>query len=154
MTTQSKKKAARPQRVRWSDTSGSGPGIYALAENESVEEFIDWDTLHAELKEHLLPILFADPAGYDFVLADHHGKKNWLLFVIDKSGERYCSGWFGNAPDRGWAWDGLVRFGNADDSEPVWQTYQRYSDGTYRRLPSKYRSLDARERLEVMGAQT
>jgi hypothetical protein len=106
------------------------------------ENFISWTDLQAELQRQLLPQLFANPSGFKFETRDHHGKSQWLVQVFDDRGDWFCDVWFGNDPDNGWSFDGLVRLGDPVAAPHAWQTYQRYSDGTYRRLPSRSPNLD------------
>jgi hypothetical protein len=78
--------------------------------------------LQNELRRHLLPQLFANPAGFSFETRDYNGKIEWLVQVFQD--------------------DGLVRVGDANNPPHAWQTYQRYSDGTYRRLESRVPTID------------
>lgn len=136
-----------PELIRWSPADGGATGLKVFT--DGVEEpFIPWTDLKAELDHQLMPQLFADPAqGWTFALRDQGHKPDWLMYVVDAKGERYCDVWLGNDPDNGWGWDGLVRVGDSESEPHVWQVYQRYSDGTYRRLPSLCRDLDEMKRL-------
>jgi hypothetical protein len=132
----------RPQQVRWGPTVGQAAGILTWnADDGTNEKFIAWAELKKELKVKLTPQLFADKSSLRFELLDHHGKPDWLLQLFDIEG-KYCDVWFGVNPEKGWSFDGLVHFGQADVMPHIWQTYQRYSDGSYMRLPSLVRSLD------------
>ncbi|MEK7611860.1 MAG: hypothetical protein AAB407_00735 [Patescibacteria group bacterium] len=133
------------QKVKWQADNGDGvAGISFSNEGNDTEDFIPWELLQPELNRELLTKLFANPQGYTFEVHDHHGKKNWVMIVVDSSENEICDVWFGGDPDNGWGFDGLIRVGNALAKEPphVWQIYQRYSDGTYQRLPSRYGSLE------------
>ncbi|KRQ15373.1 hypothetical protein AOQ71_10255 [Bradyrhizobium manausense] len=136
-----------PQNVIWGPREGRDPGIRVL-QDEVEAKFIPWIDLERELRDRLMPQLFVDPSGFTFVTRDYHGKSNWLVQLMDEDGEWYCDVWFGVNPDNGWAVDGMVHFGEADEEPHVWQSYQRYSDGTYRRLPSWASSLDEYKRRE------
>ena len=134
------------QRVRWGPSDGRPAGL-RLWDLSGVEaQFLPWSILQSELMTMLLPQLFADPSGFRFEMRDYHGKKDWLVQVFHDSGESYCDVWFGDNPDQGWEFDGLVRVGDADNMPFVWQTYQRYSDGTYRRVSSIVATLDEASR--------
>lgn len=134
--------APKAQFVRWGPVDGLPKGAKIWnTDGTGTEVFIAWDNLKEELEEKLLPQLFANPAGYSFILLDHHGKKDWLARVVDENNNEVSSVWLGPNPENGWAFDGLVRLGAGDPAE-VWQTYQRYSDGTYRRLTSKFGRLE------------
>ena len=65
-------------------------------------------------------------------LDDYKGRRNWLVRIIDPEGKQIGYVWFGTNADNNWAYDGLVRVG--DDRYVVWQVFQRYSDGSYRRI--------------------
>jgi hypothetical protein len=135
-----------PQTVRWGPSDGDPAGIRAFDSGESDYVFVPWSDLLPELERQLLRQLFADPRGYAFVLKDYHGKAEWLVQIVDARGEYYCDVWFGNDPENGWAFDGLVRVGVADEESPVWQAYERYSDGAYRRVQSRSATIDEMKR--------
>jgi len=118
--------------------------VHVWNEGGETEEFIPWSELEAELRDNLLPYLFADPSGYRFQVGDHHGKEGWLVRVVDAKESEFCGVWFGADPDNGWGFDGLIRVGKADgpSGSRVWQVYQRCSDGTYVRLPSQFGTLE------------
>ena len=137
-----------PQLVRWGPSDSYPAGLRVWDTNNVEGEFVYWACLKAELDHKLLPQLFVDPSGYHIDVRDHLTKKHWLVQVIDESGNRYCDLWFGGDPENGWAFDGMVRVGDADVELPVWQTYQRYSDGSYRRLFSRFRSIDGSARKQ------
>jgi hypothetical protein len=130
-----------PQSVRWGPSDGLPAGIKMSEEGRSGETFVPWSELKEELTSRLLPQLFASPEGFSFITAEHHGKRDWLMYLIDGTGERVAFVWFGVNPMEGWKWDGLVRLGHLERLE-VWQVYQRYSDASYRRLQSMYRTLE------------
>lgn len=125
-----------PEKVRWGPSDGFAPGIRVWNSDDTEESFISWTDLKPELESRLFPQLFADPSGYTIESRDYHGKKQWLVRICNEAGEPYCAVWFGDDPDNGWRFDGLIRVGEAMEleSERVWHVYQRYSDGTYRRL--------------------
>lgn len=139
----------RPTLVRWGPPDGKPAGVSAWPEGDERQSvFCDWADFKRELETMLLPQLFAEPSGFHFHKRDHHGKADWLVWVVDARGDRYCDVWLGVNPEKGWSFDGLVHLGNAETTPHVWQSYQRYSDGTYRRLPSLVSSLDQ----HVIGA--
>lgn len=137
-----------PQKVIWGPRDGRDAGVRVIQEDGVEASFIPWSDLDRELRDRLMPQLFVDPSGFNFVTRDYHGKSNWLVQLINERGEWYCDVWFGVNPDNGWAVDGMVHFGETDDEPHVWQSYQRYSDGTYRRLPSWVSSLDEFKKRE------
>ena|SRR5947209_5823163 len=132
-----------PQLVLWAPSDRDGSRLRVFTTENVEERWIGSDELKAELNENLLPQMFAKNSGeYSFAISDYHGKKDWLMFVVDDRGQQICDVWLGKDPEKGWEWDGMVRVGDGDHEPYVWQVYQRYSDGTYRRLRSKYRSID------------
>jgi hypothetical protein len=83
--------------------------------------------------------MFRNPTGYRFVTRDFHGKKDWLVYVIDRTGHEICAVWFGGDPLTAGRLDGFIRVGN---DRQVWQIYQRCSDATYLRIGSMYSSVE------------
>jgi len=94
--------------------------------------------VHAELEEGLLIYLgrVFDETPLTVVLGDFKGRKNWVIHIEDADGKHLGYVWLGGDPYKDWGWDGLVRVGEAldDDRHIVWQIFQRYSDGSYRRI--------------------
>lgn len=134
------------QRVRWGPSDGRSAGIRVWNAKDEEDQFVPWSVLQLELKNNLLPQLFASPAGFTFDLRDYHSKKDWLMQIFRNDTQSFCDVWFGDDPDNAWQFDGLVRVGDAENQPYVWQTYQRYSDGTYRRLSGLTATLDEYER--------
>jgi len=142
-----KKFALLPQRVRWcAPDSTHETGILVWTDDPTKAardtEFIPWARFEPELMMNLLPRLFADPVGYHFVAGSHHGKEYWLVQLVGADGKPFGDVWFGVNPDEDWSQDGLIRVGTARSAPHVWQTYRRLSDGTYERLPSRFRTLE------------
>ena len=130
------------QQVRWLPSQDGKTRLGLFSADDASGSFLSKKAAEKELATTLLPQLFADPRGWEFAVHDFNGKKDWIIWVVDKKGERYCDLWLGNNPDAGWAWDGLIRVGDADAEPHVWQAYERYSDGEYRRVFSLCRSID------------
>ena len=131
----------RAQLVRWGPADGLPAGIKLTEKGRSRESFVPWSELREELCSRLLPQLLASPEGYSFNTAEHHGKQDWLMYLVNPMGQNVCFVWFGVNPAEGWKWDGLIRAGHLEPTD-VWQAYQRYSDASYRRLKSQYRTLE------------
>ena len=72
------------------------------------------------------------------ILKSFYEKKNWTVNVENKDKEYVCSVWLGSNPQVKWKPDGLIRIGyNFNDTHwEVWQTFQRYSDGSYKLIKS------------------
>ncbi len=130
---------AKPQRTRWGPVDELPSGISIEARDG---EFISWQRLEREIKGRILPQVDAlNDKWSEIKLVDHHGKKDWVIEVLDHSGKVLANIWFGPNPLDNWAYDGRVRVGPPDAPPRVWQVYQRYSDGSYRRLnPDDFKS--------------
>lgn len=136
-----------PQEVRWGPNDGLPAGISVWsAPDESDKRFISWDVLEPELMDKLLPQLFADPRGYTLAVLPYNGKADWLVRILDASGEPFCSIWLGGDPDRNWQHDGRVHVGDARASPYAWHTYRRRSDDTYRLEVARVATLDEMKR--------
>jgi hypothetical protein len=130
-----------PQKIRWGPSDARPAGVRVFDEDGFEEAFLPWSDLD-ELISKLLPQLFKDSSGYTFRTEDYHGKKDWLVMIFDAAGIPYCDMWLGGSADRGFEVDGLLHVGHRDDVPPVWHTYRRYSDGTYRQLFSRTATID------------
>jgi hypothetical protein len=137
-----------PQRVYWGRNAGLPAGIRVCDEGSNVYRFVIWSELKAQLEQLLLPQLLADSRGFTVDVIDYYDKKDWLVRVFDPAGKPYCALWFGPDPDKGWHVDGLVRAGVADRSPAAAMTYQRLSDGSYRRIGGSATSLDETKRFK------
>lgn len=119
------------QLTRWGPTDGRSPGI--LITNSGANEFIPWTELKPDVERRLLCQLGLHlPANCSVELDEFHGRENWLVRILDREGKPLGYVWFGTDADKEWAYDGLVRVGN--ENCVVWQTFQRYSDGSYWRI--------------------
>ncbi len=148
-------KTPKRQHVRWAPPEAPA-GIFVVDEGSDEETYISWETLKSELESRLLPLLFQEPAGFTFEVRDLKSKKDWLVRLCDASGAVVADVWFGGNPVTH-VGDGLIRIGAAGASPDmrVWQTYERYANGTYRRVePSPFWSLEAvPENLRAQVAQ-
>lgn len=132
--------------ARWDPVDQKAPGI--SVKGSRIVTSVPWQLLKLEIETHLLPQV--DEVAKDSVvqLRDFRGKPNWIIEIKSPAGDVVGNVWFGPDPTRRGAYDGLVRVGPEpldvnDDSEKtpyasrqgpiVWETFQRYSDGSYRR---------------------
>lgn len=125
---------AVPQIVRWGPSDGLPAGIWINSKNG---QFIPWKELVLELKSGLLNQLGRHISlDCDLTVRDLFGRKDWIVRIVNKEGEDVGSLWFGGDRMKDWAFDGKVRAGEAHSTDvaEVWQTFERYSDGTYRRV--------------------
>jgi len=124
------------QKVFWSVNQGYKPGIFINGFNGP---FIEWEKVKEELETKVLPqcprII---PVGSRVELRDFYGKKDFVVWIFDKSDQHIASVWLGGNPYKQWFVDGLVRIGktHSDTSWEVYVIYQRYSDGSYRIVKS------------------
>ena len=127
-------KEAEAQQVRWGPVDGKEAGISIVN-----GEFISWDKLSKEIETKILPQVEAlnEYQSYYVTVEDFKGKKNWRV-IINSNKEQIGGIWFGPDPEiSGHPWDGLIRVGKSFNPPIIWNTFQRYSDGTYRRLTNK-----------------
>jgi hypothetical protein len=123
--------AIYPQLTRWGPADGRPPGIYAEGPDG---QFIPWSALRDEIYQKLLTQLRRDvPVDCTIALGEYKGQRNWIIRILDSKAREIGNIWFGPDPHRGWEYDGFVRVGSPRRPVNVWQTFQRYSDGTYRR---------------------
>jgi len=121
-----------PGHVRWAPVDTGQPGINFLVNDSLPESFIPWFELEDEIRTKLLTQVIQVPEDYNLELNTFKGKPNWRI-RIEKLGTIIGHIWFGPNPENGWKFDGFVRIGKPEGTE-VWQTFQRYSNGTYIRL--------------------
>jgi len=129
------------QKVQWIPDN-DGRGIAGLCINnwvmspngpvcpESVD-FVSWSQLKDELQEKVLPQVRNVPEGSTLALKDSQGQQNWIIQVIEPSGNEVANIWIGNDPSNNWSYDGLIHVGYPYAPLVVWATFQRYSDGSY-----------------------
>ena len=118
------------QLVRWGPVDGREPGIQVTSGDENL--FIPWIELSQEINERLIPQVEYLNGFYNVAVNDFGKKKNWIVKVSTTSGEEVAHIWFGPDPGKLWKYDGLVRVGLPGSPAVVWQTFQRYADGSYR----------------------
>ena len=126
--------AGEPQRVRW---VARLRGLEI--EYDRRKSVVLWDVLKTEIETELLPQVRVIPLGSTVELGDLGEHRDWVMRVVSPDGRELANVWLGTNGDNGWMWDGLVRIGdpNKPEGEKVWQTFQRYSDGTYRRISAR-----------------
>ncbi|MEW5767665.1 MAG: hypothetical protein AB1797_08590 [bacterium] len=120
----------KAQQVGW------GPAFYQRKAGICVNncaEFIPWVELKEELQQQLLPQLSWAPKGSTIGLKDQPGKQDWIVQVLDPNRNEIGHVWFGPDPSNNWAFDGLVRVGNPIPPVIIRDTFQRYSDRSYKR---------------------
>jgi transcriptional regulator with XRE-family HTH domain len=130
---------AVPQKTRWGPPDRKEAGISIIDDPDGL--FIYWIDLKIEIEQKLLCQLGRHiPDGCKVKVDAFHGRQNWLVRVVTPDTNKNIGYvWFGGDPEKNWAFDGLVRVGDApnDYEAEVWQVFQRYSDGSYRRIEAK-----------------
>lgn len=127
-----------PQKVRWKSGRGGGtPGIETYSDHG--EGFIPWDELKYQFENKLIHYLGQHlPQGnYTVDTAPGQGTNHWHIFIFDQNKTPVGNLWIGAGPETGMVWDGLIRAGNgkvSDGSAKTWQVFERWSDGSYRRV--------------------
>jgi hypothetical protein len=120
-----------PQLTRWGPADGLPAGITVNGRDNGL---IPWSQLELEIKTRVLPqVKELDERWKDVRTAELRGKKDWIIEIVDREGNVIAHVWFGPDPLKSWAYDGLVRVGKPEVPSEVWQVYQRFSDGSYRR---------------------
>jgi hypothetical protein len=133
-----KPRSLDPQEARWGPVDGAAPGIFVIYAEDSTKAkvFIPWSELQPEIEKRLFPQVGQIPMGSHAEVVAFKGKDNWLVRATGPNGAVVAYIWFGSDPQNGWIFDGLIRAGTSspDGSHAVvWQTFQRYSDGSYLR---------------------
>jgi len=120
----------KPQQVRWEPVDGRAPGICV----DGCTEFIPWAELEREIQVKLLPQVARVPVGSKVLVKELQGKQNWIVQIVDTDGKEIGHIWFGPDPANNWSFDGLVRVGYPGPPVAIWDVFQRYSDGSYRKI--------------------
>ena len=122
----------KTQKVRWMPVDGGEAGISA----DGV--FIPWEKLEKEIIVKLLPQvqkLNQYKGKLKVIVKDLNEKKNWLIRIVDENNNEIGGIWFGPDPTKeGHPYDGLVRVGKSFIPPVIWNTFERHSDGSYRRV--------------------
>lgn len=121
----------KPQQVRWGPVDGKEAGVIVEG------KFISWHKLEKEIMIKLLPQVEAlnKYQTYKVIVKEHEGKKDWLVRITNSNGKEIGRIWFGPNPELpGTPYDGLVRVGKSFKPAVIWNTFQRYSDNSYRRI--------------------
>lgn len=141
-------KPARPQLVHWGVNHGKPAGLLI---NDTNGEFVPWPKVKVEVEKSLLrQAIRVVPAQSTIEKRAFRGASDFIVQIVGPLSDDVGSIWFGNNPERDWFWDGFVRIGKTltDDKHIVWQTFQRYSDGSYRMLSAQDAGRET-EKLET-----
>ncbi len=141
--------AQKPQQVQWIlDNDGHGTAGMCLGQwvldtqrlargpicrYDSL--FIPWRDLRTDLEKNILREVGRVPNAANLRLAaGPQGQLNWIMQVIDSHGKEVAHIWIGSNPLNRWEFDGLIRIGAPTEPPDVWETFRRFSDGSYKRF--------------------
>lgn len=136
-----KAKTSRAQKIRWGPVDGLPAGFKIRGGS-----FIPWKRLAPEIEVKLLRQVLEVPPESKVVLLDFAGKPDWLVRILGADGSVIGGIWAGPNPEiDGALWDGFIRVGKSFRPPVIWGVFQRWSDGTYRRLPLRRMSSQRNE---------
>lgn len=118
------------QEIDWVPSDPArGPGICI----DKCADFVPWSILEDEIKGRVLPQIPQIPPGSSLRLRDSRGRRNWIIQINAPGGAEIAHLWIGNNPMTSWSYDGLMHVGSPKAPVRVWGSFQRYSNGTYRK---------------------
>jgi hypothetical protein len=131
-----------PQKVKWGVLDSREPGIVIV---DHPGQFVPWAELKEEVEKKLLTQVRAVPTGSIVTVEDLGDRPSYVVTIYNPDGKPIGRVWFGTDASNDWRFDGLVRIGSIAwaDPSPVWQIFQRYSDGTYERIRVENRPIVA-----------
>ncbi len=118
-----------PELVRWGPLDGRKAGICI----DGCKKFIPWAEFREEINQRFLPQVGKVQANSKAVLENYAGRRDWVVRVVSATNKEIVHIWFGGDPENNWSHDGLIRIGTPNPLK-IFGTYQRYSDGSYRKL--------------------
>lgn len=119
-----------PQEVDWvPNDPARGAGVCI----DRCAKFIPWNRFEKEVKAEILSQVPQVPVESSLRLLDSRGRRNWVIQIMGPLGTETAHIWIGNNPTKAWAYDGLVHVGSPKAPVKIWASFQRYSNGTYRR---------------------
>ncbi len=117
----------KSQQIQWL------PDRKRICVDDKCKEFFLWEKFKKEVEEKIFTKVPQVLSGSTLALKDSYDKQNWFMEVIGSSGNKIGDVWIGNDPTKDWKFDGLVRVGVSENPVVVWDTFQRYSDGSYKK---------------------
>lgn len=100
---------------------------------DGCSSFIPWSELRGEIERSVFPLTPNLPTGVTATLASLGGVKNKVIQVTDANGIVLGNAWIGVDPASNWRFDGILRVGANTNPPQVWASFERLSNGTYRK---------------------
>jgi hypothetical protein len=125
---------SKEQKVAWAPDMGNPPGIQI---REPQTALVPWPALKKEVEDRLFGQVEQIPSRSLARVNSLRGRPNKIVEIVDPNGQVIGNIWFGKNPrNNAFNWDGLIRVGvpkeMRNDGIPiVWETFKRYSDGSY-----------------------
>jgi hypothetical protein len=127
------------QEAWWNPADPKNPVVSLIGRGSKKSAVVPWSSLKGEIETRLLPQVQRVPRNSTVGLRDADGQANKIIAVVSPTRDEIAHVWFGFDPKKNWLADGLVRVGvsgtgsDRDSATTVWETFERYSDGSYRR---------------------
>jgi hypothetical protein len=119
----------RSQSLSWGPDQGKDPGACL----DGCATFLPWAEFRSEIEKLVLPMTSHLPPNTSTQLAALAGQKARVIQVTDQTGTVVGNVWVGVNPAADWRFDGLLRVGSAGSPPQVWASFERLSNGSYRR---------------------
>lgn len=119
----------RHQSLSWGPDHGRDVGACI----DGCRTFLPWSELRQELEHVVFPLTRNLPPDASARLASLGGEKDKVIQVTDRTGNVLANVWVGVNPAADWKFDGVLRVGSATSPTRVWASFERLSNGTYRR---------------------
>lgn len=119
----------RTASLSWGPDHGRDAGACL----DGCSSFIPWSELRDEIERSVLPMTPNLRTGAAARLASLGGVKDKIIQVTDANGNVLGNIWIGVDPASNWRFDGIVRVGANTNPPQVWASFDRLSNGTYRR---------------------
>ena len=119
----------RSQSLSWGPDQGKDAGVCL----DGCGNFVPWSEFRSELEKLVLPLTPNLPPNTSTKLASISGQKARGIQLTDQAGNVLANVWVGVNPTADWRFDGLLRIGSANSPPKVWASFERLSNGSYRR---------------------
>jgi hypothetical protein len=121
--------SVRVQTLSWGPDHGKDAGACI----DGCTAFLPWSELRQELEQTVFPATRHLPRGASARLTPLGGQKDKLVQATDGAGNVLANVWVGVNPASDWKLDGVLRVGSTTSPPRVWASFERLSNGTYRR---------------------
>jgi hypothetical protein len=119
----------RVQSLSWGPDYGKDAGACL----NNCAAFLPWSELQRELEKMVFPMTPNLARGASAKLGSFNGQDNKLVQVVDGAGNVVANVWVGVNPTADWKFDGILRIGSTSRPPQVWASFERLSNGNYRR---------------------